>query len=137
MAVTVEKVMGKPVVIVTYSGKVTVDDARQSYQDVATLMDDYGDRLYKIVNVDCDKAHASFDEVMMLTTLSSKGIRGSATDRNLHMVLVGQHLLIDLYVDAMRQEAFGAVEIPIFSTLQEAEIYVTEHMHQQGTWGSV
>lgn len=132
MPATVEKVLGKPIVIITYHGHITVKDAKDVLADIGTLLDDYGAPLYKIINVNCDNAHASFDEVMMLTTLSSKGIRGSATDPNVFTTLVGQHVLIDLYVDAMQQDAFGAVDIPIFDSIEAAEHYVNERIIEGG-----
>lgn len=124
MPANVEKLANQPIIIASYHGHITVDDAKAVFAQVAGLIDIYGAPLYRIACVDCDSAHTSFDEVMMLTTLSSKGLRGSATDPDVKTVLVGEHLLIDLYVDAMRQEAFGAVEIPIFETLEDALAHV-------------
>ncbi|MEO1443621.1 MAG: hypothetical protein AAFV33_24680, partial [Chloroflexota bacterium] len=81
------------------------------------------------------EAHASFDEVMMLTTLSSRRKRGSVTDPNVLTVLVGEHILIDLYVDAMRQEAFGGVDIPLFGAMDDALVYVRAQIHMGGAAG--
>ena len=137
MPANVEKVPGLPVVIVTYHGHITVDDARAAFAQIAGLLDTYGAPLYRITHVDCDHAHASFDEVMMLTTISSKGVRGSVTDPDVYTVLVGEHVLIDLYVDAMRQEAFGAVELPVFATMEEAMVYVQAKLQAGGAAGRV
>ena len=135
MPATVEKLPGKPIVIVTYHGHITVDDARAVFAQIAGLLDIYGAPIYRITQVDCDSAHASFDEVLMLTTLSSRGLRGSATDEDVITVLVGEHLLIDLYVDAMRQEAFGGVQIPLFGTLAAAMDYVQVWIRANGAAG--
>jgi hypothetical protein len=137
MPAVIEKVMGKPVVIVTYHGHITVEDAKSAAVKTADLLDTYGGPLYKVMQVDCDHAYISFDEVMMLTTLSSKGRPGSVTDERIRPVFVGEHLLLDLYVDAMKQEAFGAIEIPVFDTLDDAMIYVDERIHEDGAYGSV
>ncbi len=135
MPTVIEKVMGKPIVIVTFEGHITIEDAKASTVQVAALLDTYGAPLYKVMQ--CDRAHASFDEVMMLTTLSSKGGAGSVTDVRVKPVFVGEHLLLDLYVDAMRQEAFGAIDIPVFDTLTEALLYVDEKIHEDGAYGGV
>jgi len=137
MPATVEKVLGKPIVLVEYHGHITTDDARAVFAQIAGLLDNYGAPLYRITRVDCDNAHTSFDEVLMLTTLSSKGRRGSATDPDIKTVLVGEHLLIDLYIDAMRQDAFGGVEIPLFDTLDDALEHVREELHLGGAGSGV
>lgn len=136
MPASVEKMPGMPIVIVTYYGHITIDDAKAVFAQMAGLLTTYGAPLYRIAYVDCNTAHTSFDEVMMLTTLSSKGKPGSPTDPNVKTVLVGKHLLIDLYVDAMRQEAFGAVDIPIFDTLDDALTHVRVLIHQDNAAGS-
>jgi len=133
MPAKIEKLMDLPVAIVTYHGHISIDDAKSVIAQTADFVDTYGAPLYRVICVECaDEAHASFDEVMMLTTLSSKGIRGSVTDPDVLTVLVGEHILIDLYVDAMRQEAFGAVDIPLFDSMENAMIYVQNIMHRSG-----
>ncbi|MEM6280741.1 MAG: hypothetical protein AAF787_00995 [Chloroflexota bacterium] len=136
MPARVEKLMGEPIAIVTYYGHITPADATGVFAQIATLLDDYGAPLYRIICVDCgQEAYASFDEVMMLTILSSRGRRGSTTDPEVMTVLVGEHVLIDLYVDAMRQDAFGGVDIPLFGVLEDALVFVREQIHLGGAAG--
>lgn len=137
MPATVEKLPGQPIAIVTYYGHITVDDARAVFAQVAGLLDRYGAPLYRVTQVDCDSAHASFDEVMMLTTLSGKGIRGSVTDADVLTVVVGEHLLIELYLDAMRQDAFGGVDIPQFTEIADAMNYIETQRRKDGAVGGV
>ncbi|MEL6150593.1 MAG: hypothetical protein AAGK74_03560 [Chloroflexota bacterium] len=136
MPARVEKLMGESIALVTYYGHITLADAEAVIAQTATLLDDYGAPLYRVICVDCEQeAHASFDEVMMLTTLSSRRKRGSVTDPNVLTVLVGEHILIDLYVDAMRQEAFGGVDIPLFGAMDDALVYVRAQIHMGGAAG--
>lgn len=132
MPASVEKVLGKPIAIVNYHGEITTEDARAVFAQIAGLVDTYGAPLYRLTCIHSENASMSFDEVMMMTTLSSKGLRGSPTDPNVTTVLVGEHPFIDLYADAMRQDAFGGVEIPIFENQAEAMVYITELIHRQG-----
>jgi hypothetical protein len=125
----VEKILGKPIVIVHYHGHITVEDTRAVFAQIAGLLDTYGAPLYRITCVFTEDTSTTFDEIMMMTTLSSKGLRGSATDPDVVTVLVGEHLLIDMFAEAMSQEAFGSVEIPIFDTEEEALVYVNELIH--------
>jgi hypothetical protein len=120
MPATVEKLVDKPIAMVRYYGHVTIEDTRAVFAQIAGLVDTYGAPLYRITQVDASKADVSFDEVMMMTTFSSRGLRGSATDPDVVTVLAGDHPLIDLFAQAMREEAFGGVTIPIYDTEAEA-----------------
>jgi hypothetical protein len=123
---TVEKLPDKPIAIVEYHGNITVADTRAVFAQIAGLVENFGSPFYRIACVMTDKAETTFDDVMMMTTLSSQGLAGSATDPNVITVLVGDHPFIDLFAEAMRQEPFGAVEIPIFTTKAEALAYVQQ-----------
>jgi hypothetical protein len=128
----VEKVLDQPIIVVHYHGHVTAEDTRAVFAQVAGLLDTYGAPLYRITCVVSEDADTTFDEVMMMTTLSSHGLPGSATDPNVFTVLVGDHPLVDLFADAMRQEPFGAVEIPIFNTEAEALAFVQGLIDENG-----
>lgn len=130
MPATVEKLLGKPIAIVNYYGHVTVEDTRAVFAQVAGLVDTYGAPLYRLTCVNSDESVVSFDEVMMMTTLSSRGVRGSSTDPDVKTLLVGDHPLIDLFAQAMREEAFGGVDIPIFDSVDDALLEIYERMEQ-------
>lgn len=125
MPAIIQKVKGKPIVIVTYKGRITFEDAQSAFQKVAQLLDTHAKPLYRVVCFDTDIV-ITFDEVMMMATFSSRFIRGTATDVDVISVLCGQHPLLDIYADAMRQEAFGGIEMPIFDTLEEAILHVQD-----------
>ncbi|MFZ4815644.1 MAG: hypothetical protein ACOYL5_13985 [Phototrophicaceae bacterium] len=128
MPATVEKVPDQPIAIIRYYGQITAEDAKAVFAQVAALLDLYGQPLYRITTVDEDDNAISIDEIKRLTVLSSQHLPGSVTDPKIFTVLVGQHLLIDLYVDAMQQKAFGGVEIPLFDSLEDALQYVQEEI---------
>lgn len=132
MPATVEKLPDLPVALVHYYGHVTVADTRAVFAQVAGLVDTYGAPFYRVTCVNSEDAAVTFDEVMMMTTLSSRGIRGSATDPDVITVLVGEHPLVDLFVEAMREEPFGAVEIPVFTTQAAALAFVRGMIEQGG-----
>lgn len=128
MPATVEKILGKPIALVRYYGHVTVEDSRAVFAQIAGLVDTYGAPMYRITSVRSDESDVSFDEVMMMTTFSSRGVRGSVTDPDVVTVLAGDHPLIDLFAQAMREEAFGAVKIPLFDNEDDALLYVYERI---------
>ncbi|MEO0565982.1 MAG: hypothetical protein AAF125_27995 [Chloroflexota bacterium] len=129
---TVEKLLDKPIVIVNYHGDITVEDTRAVFAQIAGLVETYGAPLYRITCIFLSEANTTFDEVMMMTTLSSKGISGSATDPEVFTVLVGDHPMIDLFAAAMGQEPFGAVDLPIFDTQTEALDFIDKLIEQGG-----
>lgn len=135
MPATVEKILGTPIVIVTYYGHVSVEDTRAVFAQITGLVDTYGAPIYRITCVAADDADMSFDEVMLMASFSSKGLRGSATDPDVITVLVGEHVLIDLFAEAMQQDAFGGVDIPILDTIDEALLYVHELIHENSARG--
>ncbi len=124
MPASVEKLPDLPIAVVRYGGHVTVEDTRAVFAQIAGLVDTYGTPFYRITCVNTEETAVTFDEVMMMTTLSSRGLRGSATDPDVYTVLAGAHPLVDLFVEAMRQEPFGAVEIPVFTDLATALDFV-------------
>ncbi len=132
MPATVEKLPEQPIAVVHYHGHVTVEDTRAVFAQIAGLIDTYGAPFYRVTCVQSEDAAVTFDEVMMMTTLSSRGIRGSATDPDVTTVLVGEHPLVDMFVEAMRQEPFGAVEIPVFTQEETALAFIRDLLQQGG-----
>ena len=125
---SVEKIPDKPIAIVTYHGHISVEDTRAVFAQVAGLVDVYGSPFYRLTRVSSSDSDTSFDELMRMTVVSSKGIPGSATDPNVTTIFVGQSMYFDLFVDAMQQDSFGGVEIPMFDTMDEAMAYVEEQL---------
>lgn len=135
MPATVEKILGQPIAIVRYYGHITTADTRAVFAQIAGLLDTYGAPLYRITCILSEDAETSFDEVMLMATISSRGIRGSATDPDVFTFLVGDHPLLDIFADAMGQAAFGGVEMPIFETVDEALLHIEELIHKDPDGG--
>lgn len=126
MPVTAEKIIGEPIIIVTYSGQVTVRDVVRLVEYVSKLIPAHRPPLYRLTRMESDRVALSFDVFKQMTVIEASRHSGAITDTDVKTLLIGDHPFLFLLADAMSQEAFGAVELPLFETLDDALSYVLQ-----------
>jgi len=114
----VEKLLGEPIMISTFSGTVVLEDTRQSSVATAEFIVEMGGPVHIIA--DLTNIQASFGETLMILKDQSAIGAGTTSDPNVLLALVGTHTMLKLYADAMAQPQFGQIRIPMFKTIDDA-----------------
>jgi hypothetical protein len=133
MPVTIETKVNERIIIATLEGHVTVNDLDVIYQRSAALIQQMGGMIHRVT--DARLATSSFADILRLVREASKGLPGSATDPNVKTVFVGNHEMLRLVADMLRQPQFGHIQIPMFPTLEDALVAVRHEISKQDKMG--
>ena len=129
MPVTVERVPGKPIIIGTLRGHVTVELVKEMFEQSAKLADEIGEHVYRITDV--SNVELTFkDLVMALANASSQKQPGSSADPRFTGMLVGSHKWSQMFSESIQQEQYGKMNIPLFEDVDAAMAYIEEKMKE-------
>ncbi len=130
MAVKVEQVPDKPILIATLTGYVSLDLVQQMFEQSAKLADEIGGHLYRITDVrDIDTSFS--DLVMILAEASSKKQPGSPADPRFTGMLVGSHKWVKAFSENIQQRQYGSLNVPLVDTMEAAMLYIEQQMNSQ------
>ncbi|MFW5748989.1 MAG: hypothetical protein ACOCYT_05185 [Chloroflexota bacterium] len=122
MPVTIERLPDEPIILATVTGAMSVEDARVIFLRSAEIMEQIDGLAFRITDVRA--IETEFAEVISMLKSASKGMPGSTSDPRLRVVMVGTHSLTKMFADAMKQQQFGGIAIPVFERLEDALTYV-------------
>lgn len=123
MPIRLDRKPNEPILIATMSGDVTREEIQHMFQKSAELAAEIEESvLYRIT--DMRSAETSFPELLRILQSLAPGQPGSSSDPRFKPVLVGQNHWTKFAADALRQQQFGGVELPIFNSLAEALHYI-------------
>ena len=117
MPASFKKLDNEPIVILTYYDPISPADLASVFAQTAKVADMI-EPLY-VIN-DLSAMRLTFGGVVMGTSEAARGGPGSAGDTRTRHVLVGGHELVKFSGEAMKQEQYGALNIPVFATIEEA-----------------
>ncbi len=126
MPVTVEKLADFPVVIAVLEGQVNIPTIQEMYRRSAELCEGMDGPIFRITDV--REVTTSFAEMLGVIREASKGTPGSTTDPRFHPVFVGNNQWVRLVRDALRQPQFGGVNMPLFTSREEAMVYIMDQL---------
>lgn len=122
MPVSVEKLAGEPIIVVTIKGHLDAEMMRAIYAEVAELSQGIAPPVYHITDVrEMDVTLADMVEILKE---ASRGVAGSATDSRVANVFVGRSPMSRFAADMLRLRRFGGVSTVLLSTLDDALAYV-------------
>lgn len=79
-------------------------------------------KVYRIM--DFSALTITFSELQSVLYFETRGGPGSAADPRIRNVLVGSGEMINMAADSLGQTQYGRITTPVFSTLNEALVYV-------------
>ncbi len=120
MPVTVERVVGKPIIILHYSGFLDVETVKSAFAQSAVLAEQIEGTIYRIADV--SKADGTFQEVMGIIKAVRDGSPGSPLDTRIRVIFVGTNQLVQFYTNAVKN--MGATPMPVFHSLEDALQYI-------------
>ncbi len=126
MPVTVEKLADLPVVIAVLEGQVNVPVIQEMYRRSAELCEGIEGPIFRITDV--REVTTSFAEMLGVIREASKGTPGSTTDPRFHPVFVGNNQWVRLVRDAMSQPQFGGINMPLFTSREDAMLYIIDQL---------
>jgi hypothetical protein len=91
--------------------------AEQQFQESASTIQGI---LYRIIDV--TRWRIAFSDLMLVLDIDTRG--GSGVDPRVRTVIVGSGEMVTLGIEAMKQQQYGAVNIPGFATMAEALVFV-------------
>jgi hypothetical protein len=130
MAATLQKLDDEPILIVTHEGYLSLKDSEDVTAQVVQVMDASPDPLYGII--DLRNATTDFAEFMRILTHQSMGARGTLSNRESYVVLVGSHVLIRLFHNLMRERKLGGVTLSVYYSMDEALAAVRQRIKTDG-----
>jgi hypothetical protein len=122
MSVKVERLPSEPIIVLTYQGHMDVETVTSAFIESAKLAEQIDGVVYRISDVRLGEG--DFGDVMKIIVEIRKGIPGSTADPKIRGVFVGGHQMVRLYADILKQEQFGATNIPFFKSMEEALEYI-------------
>lgn len=129
MPIEIIKLEDEPIVITTMTGKVTAEDLAGIYQVSMEYIDEDTPYLYRITDV--RNATSSFPEMTKINVEAREKIGAISDSRIRKIVAVGSNQWSEMYREAIQRWSHGRLEIPVFTTLEEALTYVRE-LDRQG-----
>jgi hypothetical protein len=115
----------KNVLTLTYLNPFNQDAVQQGMDKIKEHYSPTGDHLYLISDV--TDVEMSFSEIMLAMHTASKGDEGySVTASNQTNVVVGTDALVQMAVEALKQDQYGSVNIKVFASIDEANAYIDE-----------
>jgi hypothetical protein len=127
MPLPVEKLPDVPIVILTYADNTEADDVHRAFAQVAHYLQQ--DQFLYVVNDLSHLTNVNFGAMVMGAAEVSKAGPGSLADPRTQHILVGEHLLIKMSGEAMKQDQYGKHEVPVFPTVDAALEYVRLKIH--------
>ncbi|RMG88752.1 MAG: hypothetical protein D6712_03035 [Chloroflexi bacterium] len=127
MPVTIEKMDGMPVIVATFKGHVDVSMVKYVFNRTAELCEGIEGPIFRISDV--SEATSSFVEMLGVIREAGQGGPGSTTDPRIRAVFVGSNQWTRLMRDALQQPQFGGVNMPAFTSMEDAMTYIR---HQLG-----
>ena len=118
MGATLQKLDGEPILIVTHEGYLSLKSAEEVTAQVVQAMDEAKVPLYGII--DLRSATSDFGEVLRILVYQSTGARGTLSNRESYVVLVGSHFLIRLFQTLMHERKLGGVTLSVYYTMDDA-----------------
>ncbi len=129
MSATLRKLEGEPILIVTHQGFLDIKAVEAVTVEIAQALAESDVPLYGII--DLRTVTTNMGELMRILVHQATGTRGTVSDRQGNVVLVGSHPLIRIFRRLLQRETFGGLLIPIFSTLEEALTFTRKRIRKE------
>lgn len=129
MPATVERLEGEPIVVATLTGHLTIADVLTVYQRTSELRQDMPAHIYRVTDVRATEA--DFAEMMKILKQAAEQSTSSTVDPTVTVVFVGKTGWAKLFIDAMRQQQRGGVQIPVYHKMDDALAYIRNEIQDK------
>lgn len=112
----VQQPTSDPILVMTFSGKITTQDMLQSGEAIQPFM--AGLNTIPFVIIDLTHCTTDFTEILHMLRMSKENPHGEA--QNQRIAFVGTDHMMRLFLAALRQPQFVGVALPTFVNLEDA-----------------
>ncbi len=122
---TVEKIEDAPIIVITYTDPYNIAiEGEPAIKEVTQLAESIDGKLFTIF--DCTRVSLTFGDLTSGMQAQKVGTRGSISDPNATVILVGTSDLIQIARQAFSQEQYGGVDVPLFTDVDAAIAFARE-----------
>lgn len=119
MATSVQKLVGEPVAIVTYTPPFNIErDLFQAREQLAEISKKVSGTLHIVIDV--SRLDLSFSDIMIGMGESSGARLEEINAGDVSMSFIGSPDMLQMVKDAYQQEQYGGMKVDIYGTLDEA-----------------
>lgn len=127
MPIRVEIMPDEPIVMYIYEGQITSDDVLNARRQVMDAINAASGLVVRIN--DTRRAALSFSDGLNVLATMTRDVPGSARDGRVVDVAVAGDQLVNFLTESLSQEQYGAINVPIFGTLDEALTFARERIN--------
>lgn len=129
MTVEITEMRNEPILIARYAPPFNPDeDLHQANAAIRDKLITTEPPLYRIEDVSA--IEMSFAELVQAMATATEQAEGSILDSRVHSMLVGTSDMLRIAKDAMTQEQYGSLDVPLFPTVDDALAYVHQLMDE-------
>jgi hypothetical protein len=123
MAYTLEKLPDEPIIILTVRDPLgTPAEHRKSHEEIVALINTIEGDVYRIT----DMRELNITFAQMVDRIAQEGkarAAGAMSDERIKGIVVGSHDMVRFGTQAVSQQQYGGLKVPLFETLNEALTY--------------
>jgi hypothetical protein len=129
MPFRVERLNNKPIITTTWSEPADIaKEMPASWKEIDSQIGPGESEIYSIT--DLRELSISFSSIVSGMALQRGRMAGSASDPRIRSILVGAGVLWQVVSRAVRQVQGASIELPLFSTMEEALAHVNKKLMQ-------
>lgn len=130
MPMKVKQFPGEPIVLVTATGSLNMDEVPEVYEQTADVADQWGRPIYAVY--DFSRVKFAWSTVLAAMNLTVKKLPGSPTDERVRTIGVGTSDFVKTAAEAMGKAMWGGLEVKVFGTAEEALSYARAELANGG-----
>jgi hypothetical protein len=127
MAVKVTRLPNEPIILAHLYERLDLPTIRAMFEQTAAYCQEIDGPLYRITNF--QDVDASIREMATALVEANRSYPGSSRDPNVRPIMVAGRNRIRFLFDTMRRKEFGAHQVPVFDTMDEALDYARTLIH--------
>ncbi len=115
-----QRLSDEPIVISTYTDKLTPEDVKNSSPDIERLFVE-AQSVFNVLIIDTRRSDANFQDMLRLLKMNDDApaeFEGAPIE--VRILMVGTSAMAKFYVSAAQQQQFGGHSIPLFAHLDDA-----------------
>jgi hypothetical protein len=130
MAYTIEKLPDEPIIILTVRDPLgTPAEHRKSHEEMVAVINTIEGNVYRIT--DMRELNINFADMLHRIAEEAKArSAGAMSDERIKGIVVGSHDMVRLGTQALSQQQYGGLKIPLFERLEEALDYARDEIRK-------
>ncbi len=117
--ISTEQLANEPILICTYADHMSPEDVFASFHVIREIALTFR-KPFGILIIDTSLAEGTFQEMITLLKINDDPAADADMQFDMRLIMVGTSAMVKFYVNAAKQQQFGAQTIPLFAHLEDA-----------------